>query len=367
MTEETVQEKACPEVKPTLNSKLKQHRFFLISYGALGTTIFLLGLIAMIINGAFPCLHTLCHPNATCFNKPFEADCKCNYGYSGNGRDHCDECGVTYFDHNAHKYSAVSVPYSWPASGITELLYTAFDKIGYQRMLVQYYDQCGAVLINRRTALTAAHCIKQNFQAYDWNYDLYFTVNITFNNFHPNYESIYSMFFGTHNFIYYGMDLPHVQMGDIHDIYIHPDFDNTTYENDIAVIKFVNEIELNRYVQVACLPEKVSTEDSFLSKIYGYVAGFSSSGNSFTTWVQHNIRLDLYNNSMCENVQPEKEKNWNLQFCAGEYNLHGNSTGQCHGDYGSALYVHDTVGDKKKYVAVGLLSYDVTCTTEHSP
>ena len=87
-------------------------------------------------------------------------------------------------------------------------------------MLVRLFHECGAVLINRKTAITAAHCIKQNFQAYDSFYRGHFTVNITFNNFNPNYESMYSVFFGSHQFVSYGGDFPHIQMSSIHDIYI---------------------------------------------------------------------------------------------------------------------------------------------------
>ncbi|RNA04044.1 Transmembrane protease serine [Brachionus plicatilis] len=218
------------------------------------------------------------------------------------------KCGVTYFEHNAHKFSSISVPYSWPAAGILEFMYTAFAKIEYNNMLVRNYDQCGAVLINRRTALTAAHCIKKNFQLFSWFYNKEYTVNVTFNNFHPNLESIYSAYFGTHQFVYYFVDLPHAQMGDIHDIYIggHPDYDEKTFQNDIAVIKFIDEIKLDRYIQVACLPEKTNPEKSLLSKLFGYVAGFSSAGSSFNSWVQQNIKLDLYNSSMCESVISDK-------------------------------------------------------------
>lgn len=118
---------------------------------------------------------------------------------------------------------------------------------------------------------------------------------------------------------------------------------------------------------MACLQEKPLTQESYLSKIFGYVAGFGTAGNTILHWVQHNSRLYLYNTSMCQNVQPHRDKDWNVQFCAGEYSTHGNTSGLCHGDYGAALYARDTINDREKYVAIGILSYDVPCRTMHSP
>lgn len=75
---------------PKKESRLKKYKFFYSSWGAFFSIILILGIIAIIITGTSPCLHTKCHPLATCVNTPFYADCVCNYGYAGNGRDHCD-------------------------------------------------------------------------------------------------------------------------------------------------------------------------------------------------------------------------------------------------------------------------------------
>ncbi|CAF1113942.1 unnamed protein product [Brachionus calyciflorus] len=112
-------------------------------------------------------------------------------------------------------------------------------------------------------------------------------------------------------------------------------------------------------LQLQLIPDKYHNK--------AYFAGYGSSGSSYLNLDQYNIKLDVYNNSMCEDVQTNRTKNWNVQFCAGEYDTHGNETGQCHGDYGSPLYVLDEVNGKNKYVATGLLSYDVPCDVEHSP
>ena len=75
---------------PKKESKLAKYKFIYSSWGIFFLIILILGIIAIIITGTSPCVHTKCHSLAMCVNKPFYADCVCKYGYAGNGRDHCD-------------------------------------------------------------------------------------------------------------------------------------------------------------------------------------------------------------------------------------------------------------------------------------
>ncbi|CAF1130289.1 unnamed protein product, partial [Brachionus calyciflorus] len=135
------------------DSELKKldRKFYKYSWISFISILITLGFIALIITGTSPCLHTKCHENAMCINHPFKAECVCNYGYAGNGLDHCDECSVTYFEPNVMSYDKEAVPYSWPAYGVLEASYTDLIKIDTERVLVYLYYFCGVVIINRKT------------------------------------------------------------------------------------------------------------------------------------------------------------------------------------------------------------------------
>jgi hypothetical protein len=56
----------------------------------------------MILFHLVPCVFRRCHKNASiCVNNIFYAECVCDYGFAGDGIKYCDECGITYSQHNA--------------------------------------------------------------------------------------------------------------------------------------------------------------------------------------------------------------------------------------------------------------------------
>ncbi len=145
----------------------------------------------------------------------------------------------------------------------------------------------------------------------------------------------------------------------------HPDFDQDTLQNDIALIKLLEPAELNQYLQVACLENDASNiHGNSIGQVIGW--GSSSEFNSFTEFLW-NSELDLYLGKYCQSLDPEKTKDWSKQMCAGIYSDYGNSTANCHNDYGSPLYVSKTINGKAKNAVAGLFSYNSGCTTVHSP
>ncbi len=77
-----------------------------------------------------------------------------------------------------------------------------------------------------------------------------------------------------------------------------------------------------------------------------------------------NVKITVYNSSMCSQVYPEVNKNWNTQICAGEYSG-GKDT--CQGDSGGPLYVLGKINGKNKYILSGVTSYGVGCARRALP
>jgi hypothetical protein len=113
-------------------------------------------------------------------------------------------------------------------------------------------------------------------------------------------------------------------------------FDEARLQNDIAILKLDEAVELNENVQVACLPDpRITVYPPSNVELDAVVVGWGrlQEGGDLPDELQ-NVKIKIYNNSMCENVSVEAEKNWNSQICAGTYD---GSADSCQGL--SKLYI----------------------------
>ncbi len=134
----------------------------------------------------------------------------------------------------------------------------------------------------------------------------------------------------------------------------------------MSILKLDKEVELNEFVQVACLPSAKLNASSFPEPgTTGWIVGWGLTtqfGESST--VLKNARVSVYKSSYCEGVVTSKKKKWNEQICAGE--IQG-GVDTCQGDSGGALYVNGIVNNRTKFIAAGVVSYGEGCALPNYP
>lgn len=100
----------------------------------------------------------------------------------------------------------------------------------------------------------------------------------------------------------------------------HPDFDLHTLKNDIAIMKLQEDVVLNEYIQLACLPKE--HRNSYLTEVGNEViaAGWGSTNwqkNSYDDGLK-SVKLKIQNPNKCKPVIKDYPKNWTLQLCVGD-------------------------------------------------
>lgn len=83
------------------------------------------------------------------------------------------------------------------------------------------------------------------------------------------------------------------------DIRQHIDFDETTFANDICLLKMHRSVLLNSYIWPACMPPPTETFESFVGVVIGWGSQFFGGPYSDTLM---EVSVPIWNQDECQNV-----------------------------------------------------------------
>lgn len=201
---------------------------------------------------------------------------------------------------------------------------------------------CGSTLIDESWILTAAHCVDDY---------LPFVSGI---------RDILKVRLGEYDVSTTAEPLPHQEFN-VSDIKIHPNFNNATLVNDIALLKLERPAKRQQNIDVVCVAKPEELDESRLSSCY--VTGWGRrTEKSDHSVVLKEIAVPLWQHSVCNTaLQSQFGPKYNLPetaICAG-----AEGRDACDGDGGGPLVCEQD----GQWYQVGIVSFGIGCGRQGVP
>ena len=93
--------------------------------------------------------------------------------------------------------------------------------------------------------------------------------------------------------------------------------------NDIALIKLRNAVQLTSNIQIACLPNPRWPLNYPIPGQPAWIVGWgvTEEESDLPSEMLRNVRIKIYDGSACNSVLTNKQKDWNSQICAGDFEI----------------------------------------------